>query len=384
MSLIFSLIQSADDAAITLVIPGRDPLVASKAHPNFESIVGACLASQQGESVDESEVADLFDIAATVERKFQRLGKRVSVEGDTVYFDGDPVESFLTDQILRFIDAGEDVTPLVNFWEKCENNPTDHSREQLYDWLRKHQFTITADGDIVGYKGVRKATDGGFESIHSGPARVNGEAVNGHVPNNPGDVIEMPRSEVRHDPGVSCSVGLHVATYSYASGFAQGAVLEVHVDPRDVVSVPTDSGGQKVRACRYTVVGEVEKPYDGPIIPSDGRGATVGLDLIFTDEAGDNLSAGDKVVDKEGDEGTVEKDGEGNLRVRYDTPGYGTVALDKGTNTFYTRIHGKGGPTSQRAKGRGKNPHQDNAGRYSHGRPGSKRDDKTGRFTASR
>jgi hypothetical protein len=55
-----------------------------------------------------------------------------------------------------------------------------------------------------------------------------------------------------------CSVGLHVGTYDYASNFTLN-VLEVHVNPRDVVSVPTDSNWAKVRCCRYVVIKEVER-----------------------------------------------------------------------------------------------------------------------------
>lgn len=382
-NIIYTLTVTPDDSFLTAFLPGEDPLgPVGRSHPNFNAIVGACEGSHKGEDIDPEDFSDLFDIAKAITRTFTRLGKRVTVEGDVVYFDGDPVESFLTDQILRFLDAGEAVEPLVNFWEKCENNPNDHSREQLYGWLSAHQFTITPEGDIVGYKGVRAGDNGVYTSIHQGPARVNGEAVNGYVPNSPGDVVEMPRSEVKHDPGVSCSVGLHVATYNYASTWSSGidAVMEVHVDPRDVVSVPTDSSGEKVRACRYTVIGPVDAAYDGPIVPRDDRPATVGIDLIFPEE-------GDRVADFEGDQGTVEPDGSGGLQVRYDDTRNGVLPIEKDDynvdpdTRFFTRIHGKGGATSVQARGNGRNAAQDAKGKFSQGRPGSARDSKTGRFS---
>ena len=69
----------------------------------------------------------------------------------------------------------------------------------------------------------------------------------------------MPRGDVEHDPGVGCHVGLHAGTWDYASSFAQGAVLTVEINPRDVVSVPTDCQDQKMRVCRYTVTGITEQ-----------------------------------------------------------------------------------------------------------------------------
>ena len=75
----------------------------------------------------------------------------------------------------------------------------------------------------------------------------------------------MPRSEVAYDPGEACSVGLHVGNYKFARDYASAALLEVHVNPRDVVSVPTDAGGHKIRVCRYKVVDLVEEKYEEPL-----------------------------------------------------------------------------------------------------------------------
>jgi hypothetical protein len=78
----------------------------------------------------------------------------------------------------------------------------------------------------------------------------------------------MPRSEVAHNPRQACEAGLHVGTFNYVGGHTREHVLEVHVNPRDIVSVPTDGGGQKVRVCRYTVaaVASKEKPGESPVL----------------------------------------------------------------------------------------------------------------------
>jgi hypothetical protein len=80
----------------------------------------------------------------------------------------------------------------------------------------------------------------------------------------------MPRSQVIHNPGVSCSVGLHAATYAFAKSFvgAGGPVLKIFVNPRDVVSVPS-YGADKFRCCRYTVGGVVSEAYQVPFIFTD-------------------------------------------------------------------------------------------------------------------
>jgi hypothetical protein len=255
----FTLVGSGEDQNISVFIPGQAPQVAHVSHPNFEAILAGARAG------DES-VVELFDISVQVVSKFEALTERVSVANGHVFFDGDKVEDAVTGQILRCLENGEkDYMPLVNFMENLGQNPNEHSREQLADWLGTDEFTITPDGMIVGYKGVRPNADGEWVSINTGKAYVNGELFDGAIPNAAGNVITMPREEVQFDPANGCSTGLHVGTYKYAEGFAQGGLLEVHVNPRDVVSVPTDSSAQKMRVCRYTVVDTIDAPHTVPV-----------------------------------------------------------------------------------------------------------------------
>jgi hypothetical protein len=158
----------------------------------------------------------------------------------------------------------EDFKPLVAFFEKVETNPNSHSRVQLYAWLRDRNITLTEDGNFIAYKGV-KVENGEYFSISTGKAISNGVEYNGAIPNPLGAIVEMPRSEVQHDPSVGCHTGLHAGTWNYASGFARGAVLTVEINPRDVVSVPTDCDAQKLRVCRYVVKDVTETELDTPV-----------------------------------------------------------------------------------------------------------------------
>jgi hypothetical protein len=259
MSVQYTLIQNEDgESNIVVFVSGSAPQVAHESHPNFEAILDGAKAG------DES-IVPLFDVSKTVGEKFERLSERVTTQHGKLFLDGVEVNNTLTEQVLRFMDLDiEDWQPLVAFFENVQANPNPHSREQLYDWLAQRDFTITQDGLIVGYKGVTSD----LQSIHSGKAIVDGETVTGRIPNKLGSIIEMPRNEVQWDPSIGCHSGLHVGTYDYANSFAQGALLEVHVNPRDVVSVPTDCDWAKVRCCRYTVVDTIDAPYTVPVISS--------------------------------------------------------------------------------------------------------------------
>lgn len=281
MSFPFSIFRfsESDEVNLTAFIDGQ-MYSATSGHANFDRIQEMCQAG------DESVVA-LFDISNTVQERFRRLSERVSISNGKIYFDGEEVDNSLTQQVVRFINDGvEDFEPLILFFEKVQTNPNPHSREQLYRWLQDRDFTINQDGNILAYKGVNKIGDGEnveYKSISRGRAIVNGEVHNGAIPNPIGAVIEMPRSDVQHDPSVGCHTGLHAGTWNYASGFAQGAVLTVEINPRDVVSVPTDCEDQKMRVCRYTVVEVVDQQ-----IPTALHGAvdTPALDDYDDEEAG--------------------------------------------------------------------------------------------------
>lgn len=232
-------------------------LMADSKHPHFGAI-------KAGLAQGDESVLDLFDVGTGVERKFQQITDRVTFDGHDIRFDGDVIHNVLAEQLQRALESGEDsYEPLAKFWEKLESNPNAHSREQAYAWLATHAFKITEEGDIVAYKGVSLQGDGSMTSISSGTAFVDGTEHKGAIPNEIGSVVTMPRSAVAHDPSVACHYGLHAGDWSYASDFARGAVLEVHINPRDVVSVPVDCGARKVRTCKYTVVNVVTSEYSG-------------------------------------------------------------------------------------------------------------------------
>lgn len=146
---------------------------------------------------------------------------------------------------------------LINFTELLFDNVDPYIREQLYDWLmyqvRNGRLTLTNEGKFLGYKGINP----NLTSIHSGPGIVNGTPMNGHLDNSPGTTIEMARESVDANPNQTCSTGLHVGSFDYAKMFGSVVVL-VEVDPRDVISVPYDYDGQKIRTCKYKVIKVVD------------------------------------------------------------------------------------------------------------------------------
>lgn len=343
MSTIQFRITKDDDTGqqgLVAFVDGRltDPI--DDTHPNFAQIVEVCKSSLDGETVDPAAFIDLFDVAKAVERKFQQLGERVSVRGNSILFDGDPVEGPLEDQILSFLNEGQDFAPLVKFYENLATNPLGNVREGLFSWIKgqvaEGNFTIDTDGNILGYKSVRPTTPewrkdvGERVYIPSQPSR-HADIVGGlEVPRGSfieqvvGDTVEMPRSKVLNAPSQACGDGLHIGTWAYAKDFYGGSVVMlVKFSPRDIVSLPDSNSMGKLRVSRYTIIDIVDAPLE-TVLYNDTKdvvavaGPDVGLSVDGWDDIDvDDIEVGDTIIDYDGDEGVVTEIVDDELSVDY-------------------------------------------------------------------
>ena len=160
--------------------------------------------------------------------------------------EGGAVPNVVGKQILKLKESGADFGPLMKFYNKLSKNPSAHSRDQLYAFMEHNDIQLTESGDMVFEKGVSRKT--GAPGLW--------DCYTGTVDNSIGQVVTMDRDQVTHDPTQACSQGLHVAPPSYVrQWYTSGVIVEVSVNPTDVVSVPNDYDFRKVRVCRYKVEG---------------------------------------------------------------------------------------------------------------------------------
>lgn len=160
-----------------------------------------------------------------------------------VHVDGEALPDALSNRVLAFYNESLPFQPLLKFWKKLKKNPSFNSRQMLYKFLEHNGHPITTEGNFIAYRAVRND----FTDKHTG--KMN---------NSIGSVVSVDRSQVDDNPNNTCSHGLHVATLCYAKGFASGndKLLDVEVDPSDVVAVPTDYNGTKMRVSKFKVVAE--------------------------------------------------------------------------------------------------------------------------------
>ena len=215
--------------SISVVIDGEAYTI-KKGDPNFGA-VGAAVKEKNWK-----EIPSLISKALVVK---QWAGKAFEIRAGGVYYRGDALPGELNTRIVKMAQAGDDPRFLMRFWERLQRNPSWRSVQQLYAFLMHSNIPITRDGCFLAYKGVNS----NYTDRHTGT-----------VDNTPGALNEMPRNKISDDPEKACDQGYHVGALSYARPFGPVTVV-CKVDPGDVVCIPKDSSQQKIRLCRYIVVG---------------------------------------------------------------------------------------------------------------------------------
>jgi len=199
------------------------------------------------------DIPNLISVAKRIEKMSQ--GEFIVQDG-VILVDNIPAPKVLSDKILNFSNSGLPFEPLLNFAKKVQKNPSFRAVNELYSFLEKNDHPITESGNFIAYKRVR----GDFKDIHSGT-----------FDNSVGKTISMPRNQVNEDPDQTCSQGLHVANWWYAhTQFASSnsdtdIMLEVEINPADVVAVPNDYNNAKMRVCKYTVLGVVNSEHSSDV-----------------------------------------------------------------------------------------------------------------------
>lgn len=196
------------------------------------------------------EIPALVDAAKRIE--VYSKGNFVVRDGRVVV-NGVPAPEVLSNKIIRFSNEGLPFQPLLRFAENLQANPSYRAVNELFTFLEKNDHPLTENGNFIAYKRVRST----FKDIHSNT-----------MDNSVGNVLEIERNQVDEDSSRTCSHGLHVANWTYAhTQFAShdagsDIMLEVEVNPADVVAIPTDYNNAKMRVCKYKVLGVVTTPFD--------------------------------------------------------------------------------------------------------------------------
>ena len=236
------------DGNLTVILKNKAHQVLPE-HTNYKMILEAL------PTANEDELLDLVDHEKAVANFSDGL---VEVKNGKVLCEGEEVHGSISQRILEFMKKGLPFQPLVNFLNNLMNNPSMQSQKELYDFLEHEHLPITEDGHFLAYKAVRSDYM---------------DKYRGTFDNHVGNVCEMRRAKVDDNRSVGCSNGLHAGALNYVASYGSvennDRIVIVKINPADVVSVPSDCNCEKLRTCRYEVVGEYQGELLKPLYKSE-------------------------------------------------------------------------------------------------------------------
>jgi hypothetical protein len=240
----------------------------TKSHVTYEKVLNAIRAN------DWETVKDIIDPKKVV----INYGKgNVSIKGETLYWKDKEFHNALSNRMISMIQDGFPVEPMVAFMENLMENPSYRAVNELYEFLEKNNLPITPDGHFLAYKKVNNDyTDVHSKTVPNKLAHMFTEEEKQNMPFDCGlkgevtvkintdnvTVIKMPRNQVNDDKNQTCSEGLHFCSKEYLGSFGGDRVMVLKINPRDVVSIPTDYNRSKGRCSRYQIIAELGVSYD--------------------------------------------------------------------------------------------------------------------------
>ena len=223
----------ANNTMVNIVING-EVVNADYTHPSFKEIIAACLAE------DFEKAVTLANTGKTIEK--WSLGA-FEFKNGKLYYCGEALHGSLIEKIIKSIQEGDqNVNKYVFFLEDALRNDK-NSYNEMWDFIKHNDIKIHDNGAIIGYKKVTVGADGKLYDSYTHT-----------VPNDPGTLVQMPRHLVNDNKSETCSYGLHVGSIDYVRNFSGNQIVKVLVAPANVVSVPTDYNGQKMRCSEYFVL----------------------------------------------------------------------------------------------------------------------------------
>jgi len=227
-----------DGKSITIFFKSGESAVWQASNPNY-AVVKDLAEKSEWIAIETLNNASKAVIEGTVEIKDDKIVAHTEDAKLTVELPKD-------NKFVKFVqllkDRGvvdtciEEITPFI---KKLVENQFIDAVEEVYDFCKAGDFEITKDGNLIAYKKVRKD----LGSVHD----------SGNTKHVIGEYTEVKNFDTnRH---AVCSAGLHFCSRGYLNSYSGEQVIAVEIDPRDIVSIPTDYSFQKGRCRRYKTLG---------------------------------------------------------------------------------------------------------------------------------
>ena len=236
---------------VTIKFKGEKAVTVGISHPNFDLVI---------EAVKEEAWDKVKKLSSVVGAIVEWAGNNIEVIEGVIYSNGTPLNTYLAGKIIKMMEKGFNVTPLLNFQDNLMENPSKRAVDDLYSFLEYGNLPITEDGYFVAYRVVTSE----YKDHHTNS-----------VDNAIGAIPTMPRNAVDENPNSTCSHGFHICSLEYAKGFfgnTTSRMTAVKVNPKDVVAIPRDYNNTKARVCSYEVIEDLGNKASFEELPEDFYG----------------------------------------------------------------------------------------------------------------
>lgn len=173
---------------------------------------------------------------------------KLVITRDGATYNGKKINQDIEDFLVQRFLADPTDNEAFSAWEKFIENTSDEQLDykvtnRLFMFLSKKDLTITKEGKVLAWKVITSDYKDKYTRT---------------IDNSIGQTVTMARNQVDSDDTQTCSYGLHVCSFDYLSGFAShgDVVVQVEIDVKDIVAIPLDYAGDKIRVCEYRVLRE--------------------------------------------------------------------------------------------------------------------------------
>ncbi len=235
------------DKNVSLVFDGKPYTIPSES-VNYPELAEKL---RTGDYFDE-EISELITIRKLISRSFKQIvDTDLALDEDTneIFYKNVRLPEVMEKKLLQDLKNNYNVDAFARFTHNLMQNPSQVAINELYLFMEAANMPITEDGHFLAYKRIRD----NYTDTHSGT-----------MDNSIGKIVSIERGICDTDRNNTCSVGLHFCSFDYLSSFSGQRVIILKINPKDVVAIPADYNNTKGRACRYEVIGELDKwhsPY---------------------------------------------------------------------------------------------------------------------------
>lgn len=216
-------------------------------HKNFSEIKEIASQIVKTSSCTEKQFSDLKSFSSMKEKLITWGNGHISVINNQIYYKDELIDNVLSKFILHLIDKKDKTLQYwCNFLDTIQNCSSSHVYDRLFLFISQNDLAVSKDGkSVFAWKIIRNDYK---------------DKYTGTIDNSVGQYVSMPAHKVTSDPNIHCSSGLHVASLDYlrscyASYVDRLIIVKVNID--DIISIPNDYQGSKIRVKSYSVIKEV-------------------------------------------------------------------------------------------------------------------------------